>query len=117
MKTVQEMERAIIRKLVEDALYNGYTVVHNDGEENTCHVYADGSYDVPLLAGKIMDEIQATDEEYLIFYVGESKIGWVMLVYGNSGWDVVADHTATTEMEKLLSGAMALADKLESESC
>lgn len=115
MKTVQEMERAIIRKLVEDALYNGYTVVHNDGEENTCHVYADGSYDVPLLAGKIMDEIQATDEEYLIFYVGESKIGWVMLVYGNDGHDVIADCTDTTEMRELLKGAEALAESLYDE--
>jgi hypothetical protein len=62
-----------------------------------------------------MNEINQTDEEYLIFYYGGSKIGWVQLVYGNTGFDVVCDHTQSTEMERLLSRAMALADKFAEE--
>ena len=116
MKTVQEIERAIIRKLVEDALRDGLTVKHNDGEDDTLCVYADDEKHAPIIAGKIMDVIQVTDMEYLIFYKGESKIGWVMLVYGNSGWDVVADHTDTVEMCELLKGAEALAEQLELEN-
>ena len=115
MKTVQEMERAIIRKLVEDALRNGYTVKLNDGDRMVATVYALTPEDIEEQTQTLMQDIQATDEEYLIFYVGESRIGYVFLVYGNDGHDVIADCTDTTEMRELLKGAEALAESLYDE--
>lgn len=115
MKTVNEMERAIIRKLVEDALRDGYAVKHNDGEEYTIKVESLNGNNVSTLVDAIMQEIHSTDEEYLVLYKGQSRIGSVSLVYGNSGWDVIADHTDTVEMRELLKGAEALAESLYDE--
>lgn len=109
------METDIIRKIVSDALEYGCSVTHNNGEEDTVTVYAKTRGDYESAVDAVMKQINQTDLEYLIFKLGESKIGWVQLVYGNTGYDVVCDYTASDEMEKILAGATALAEKLESE--
>lgn len=113
MDNIPRMERAIIKTLIEDALDDGCAVKHNDGEDDTVMIYYDPTDGVAkeTLVDIVMRELHTTDEQYLIFYKGESKIGWVHLVYGNDGYDVIADHTDSDEMERLVAGAMELAEK------
>lgn len=110
------LERAVIRKAVHDILAakpegGRYVVSVYDGEEIAV------LHSTDLLA--VMAEIGACDEEYLHLYfkpdtasVPMRRVGWAMLVYGNDGWDVIADHTDTPAMEDLLAGASQLGDEL-----
>jgi hypothetical protein len=92
--TVDLMERFIIRQIVEHALNQGYSVAHHDGEQQTALAHPnDGRSGVY----KIMDEIRATDEELLILYAGRSIAGKIWLVYGNDGYDVVADYNTSLD--------------------
>ena len=70
-------------------------------------------------AAAIMVEVGACDEEALIIQraphdgSGERpRVGSISLVYGNDGWDVMADNTATDEMASLMAGADRLSDEL-----
>ena len=115
---IKQMERDIIRTIIEDAFESGCSVFIDDGENRSERFYMNLLHNTKdECVDEVMNEINQTDEEYLIFYYGESKIGWVQLVYGNTGFDVVCDHTASTEMERLLSRATALSEKLEEEFC
>jgi len=120
----QQMERAIIATIVESALEQGYGVRHNDGEENTVTVYPinmDSHYlaatggvknDTQEMVAKILAEIHAADEEYLIILdqANKKKIGSIYLVYGNDGHDVICDHTDNEIMTGIVQNANALAD-------
>jgi hypothetical protein len=119
----QRMEYAIIKTIIEDALDYGYMVTHHNGEYATAMVSANQHYSrdrieddpEPLTKERatniILKELHSTDEERLIFHdtTGQS-LGFVLLVYGNDGWDVIADHTDSPEMDELLAGAFELAD-------
>ena len=101
VKLRQELERKIARQIVKDALLSGYTVGVNDGEETTLR----RSVDIRA----IMKALFTTDEDWLLIYKGSRQVGWVRLVYGNDGWDVVNDHT--TNLDAIMKGATKLADK------
>lgn len=102
------IERAIIRRAFRDILEaaNGaYCISIYHGEE------------LPVKRSRDMDRIMAEigqcDEETIVVRhvtTGE-KLGHIYLVYGNDGWDVIADHS-TGDLEKLLEGANELADEL-----
>lgn len=82
-------ERTIIRALVKQALKLGYFISVDDGEDVPCK--KSRSY------LEIMSHIQACDDEYLHFDKG-MNIGppfhfMVYLVYGNDGFDVIANHS------------------------
>lgn len=85
-----EIERAIIERLVSDALFfQGYSVSHSDGEAIT----VSRSRDI----APIMKQLHACDEEGLIFHDAEGRrVGVVSLVYGNGGYVVIADTRSTT---------------------
>ena len=110
----QRIERAIVKKIVEDALELGYNVTHSDGEDYTITVRIDENTTKEEAVEDIMDELHATDEEYLFFFKGGKRIGSVTLIYGNDGHDVIADNTATDEVERILAGATELADNYAS---
>ena len=43
---------------------------------------------------EVMASIRQTDEEHMFFVHPDSpKMSWVFLVYGNDGYDVIADHS------------------------
>lgn len=91
-----EAERQIIVLLVEDCLAAGYKLGVNDGEETTLRDSTDEE--------KIFAAMSTTDEDFLILnkYDEAGEIlrkGWIRLVYGNSGWDVISDHTCNLEDE------------------
>lgn len=99
----QAIERRIVRKLVADALKAGYALSVNDGGEELAIT---DSRDAKAVLAALMN----TDEDYLILRQGEDK-GWVRLVYGNDGWDVICD--CTLNLEDVLAGVEALADQIE----
>lgn len=96
------VEDAIARAVVVDLLNAGYAVsVDNGGDEFEIACSRD--------ADAIMAEMNATDSEHLYVhalidgkYDKKRSCGWVFLVYGNDGWDVVNDYT--TNLEDVLVG-------------
>ena len=106
----QAIERRIIERLVTDAIAAGFAVSVDDGGETTVKRSRD--------LDEIMAAVMTTDEDYLYFHEGEGRStnNWVHLVYGNDGWDVIADHSDNEAMNALVAGASALADQIEGES-
>lgn len=106
------IERAIIRRAVRDILAaegGAYCISVHDGES------------WPVKRSRDLDEImadigQCDDETIRIRRVdspsGSVSSGNVYFVYGNDGWDVIADHTDSTLVHELLAGANQLADEL-----
>jgi hypothetical protein len=107
------IERKIYSRIVRDALDAGFNVSVYDGEE-----YA---LKHSTRYAEIMRAGFSTDGDVLLIYrdendyiVGDAgRVGFVSLIYGNCGWDVISDYTYTDEMENLLAGASKLANKLE----
>ena len=99
----QSIERRIVGNLVKIGLDRGYDISLNDGEEWT--VKNSKVFD------EIMSAIMTTDEDLLLFrgLAGE-RIGTVFLVYGNDGWDVIADHTANDAIDILVDHATRLTE-------
>lgn len=102
IKTRQKIERQIARQVVRSALECGFTVsVLNGGDSPEISKSSD--FD------KIVGVMFATDEEVLKIYHDDKFVGAVQFVYGNDGWDVIADYH--TILEPILKKALALADK------
>lgn len=100
-----EIEKAIYARIVQDALIMGYKVSVFNGEEYALELSSD-YFDI-IEAGS------STDEDTLVFYLDDKRSGFVYLVYGNTGWDLISDCTATQGIEAILKGAEDLADYLE----
>lgn len=106
------VERAIIRRAVRDILAaedGAYCISVNDGEA------------WPVKRSRDLDTIMANigqcDEESIRIRRVDSPAGTVSsgnlyFVYGNDGWDVIADHTDSPLVHELLTGANELADEL-----
>jgi hypothetical protein len=98
------IERAIVRKVIEAALAEGYEVGIDigDGEE---YRGADRA--------KIEEWAFAGDEARLYLYRPRERKadGWIYAVYGNDGYDVISDYT--TNLEKMLKPASELAERCE----
>jgi hypothetical protein len=107
--TIQEIERKIAARIVDDALAAGYTVEVFDGEEL---VLKDSRDREAILAAMF-----STDEDTLFFHSLDDKkgrvvSGFVRLVYGNTGWDVISDASGNSAMADLLAGAEKLAEQI-----
>lgn len=104
--TRRKIEAKIVRKLVRTIIEAGYliTVDTVGGEISYSNNYR-----------KIMKNIFATDtvEVLLSRDVEGEQHGWILLVYGNDGFDVIADYTIN--LEELLKPVNDLASKLEKE--
>lgn len=100
------MERRIVRKIAQAMLAAGFSVSVNDGEE----IPVDRSRKL----SEIMDGCFSVDEEWLIAYREDrSRVGFVFLVYGNSGFDVVNDYSM--ELEELMAPINDYADEQEAK--
>jgi hypothetical protein len=102
----QALERRIVGMIIQDAIAQGYTVKIDNGEETiTAKDLAD-----------LMAEIMATDEEALRFFNSLGVyVGSVFLVYGNDGFDCIADHTDNKETRSIIRRAEAYAENAEAE--
>jgi hypothetical protein len=98
------VERRIVLALIDRALDEGYELSVYDGD----HAYL-WTRDRDAVIADIME----TDDDYLRVRkrANDGTLGWVRLVYGNDGWDVICDYT--TNLEALLAPVLALAESLE----
>jgi hypothetical protein len=104
------IEKEIATKIVDDALALNYTISVNACEEWTVKRSKNRK--------EILDALMTTDDDTLVFRdMNGNKIGWVWLVYGNDGYDVVCDYTDNIETCELLAGADALSDKYYEDFC
>ena len=85
----QRAEYRVISAFVKTALKAGHTLGVFDGEELV--LKHSNSYKA------VMGAIMSTDDDYIFVYpVGAKsgpRIGWVRLIYGNDGPDVISDYT------------------------
>ena len=108
VKMRQEVERKIASRLVKDILKAGYTIlIDNGGAPEEC-TGPFGKY------RQVMAEMFLADWDRLYLYrpgkdAKEGHYGWVFLVYGNDGYDVISDYTCN--LRKLLAGAEGVADR------
>jgi hypothetical protein len=93
----QQIERTIGKQIVENAINMGYSITVFDGEEE--------AITKSRHAAGILYCMMATDEEHLLFYKDGKYVGFVFLVYGNDGWDAIADHTDKPEIKDILAHA------------
>jgi hypothetical protein len=105
------IERAIIRRAVTDILTadDTRTISVHDGAA----IAQQRTRDISI----IMAAIMSTGEDVLYVYhiptvadAGVARLGWLKLIYGNGGYDVMADHTIN--IGESLQGASELADTL-----
>lgn len=108
VKQRQDIERQIISKLVTDILDAGYAISVDDGGEEPAITKSTNHEN-------IMAAVMLTDEDQIVVHqqYGRRIVGFVFLVYGNDGWDVINDYSTTLEDLGILKGAEALADELE----
>ncbi len=104
VKARRAVERRICRRFILLALKRGYTISVDNGDE----IVLVKSSNVK----KIMSEMFSVDEESLVVYNHGSFVGRACLVYGNDGWDVIADHTTSPAMDSLMNELQPLIDKL-----
>lgn len=103
------IERFIVGKLVDRILAEGYRIEAYDS------VYRDGSAPVDskdVSKKRLLEEIFAGDDAFLTVRMAAGKgwEGWIKLIYGNDGWDVISDYT--TNLEELLKPVNEFADKI-----
>jgi hypothetical protein len=110
----REVERKIITSFVQSALAKGYRLA----------VSLERGYDVDeMLLGsrnrrEIVNAAMSGDEAHIFVQPAAGELvqngqivseGWVRVVLGNDGWDVICDYT--TNLEPLMTGANKLAGK------
>lgn len=82
------MERRIVRSLVQEFSEQGFTFLVDDGEEEI-------RCSTPKAALKALVN---TDEDRLGIVKPDGKeLGWILLIYGNDGWDVMGDYHCVLE--------------------
>lgn len=102
----EEIEKEAARLVIEGALQQGCTVsVWNGGED--AEISKSGDLDA------IVKELMASDSDELVFHREGKKVGWVHLVYGNSGHDVISDYTCNVITETAIDRAEAFCMKQE----
>lgn len=99
----QDIERKIVERVIDDALALGFLLSVDDGEGMPIRLSRDRA--------AILAAMFSVDEEKLILCTDDGVLakqhGWVFFVYGNDGWDVIADNH--TGIEYVLEGATAYA--------
>lgn len=110
----QEIERRIVSRFVSDALAAGHRLA----------VSLERGFDTEeMLLGSrskadVMRAVFEGDDAHIFVQPAEGNVvqdgqvvsdGWVYVVLGNDGWDVISDYT--TNLETLMQGANKLADK------
>jgi hypothetical protein len=105
----QKIERRVVSQLVTDLLDAGFvlSVCQGDNRDEPCP---------PTIEKKeIMLKLGECDDDRLFVYSADADdhayrthavTGWVYLVYGNDGWDVIANYTGNLEKHMTLTNAL-----------
>jgi len=88
VKMRQLVEREIATAVVNSLLAAGFAISVANGEDE---IFSMGNADAVLKA------MFLTDDEHLYAEKDGKAFGWVHLVYGNDGWDVMSDYTVNLE--------------------
>ncbi len=114
----KEIEKEIAVAILTEALKTPNIMVCIDNGEGADSVSF--GFGIGATVDNIVAQMFQTDEEHLFFYVptpggplSKKQLGWVQLVYGNDGWDVISDYTANEFMETTLKPAYVLSNKYE----
>ena len=107
------MERAIIRRLVIDVLASGESLALSvfDGEETVVYRSRD--------LGEIMNSLMSTESDELhVVQCGDddkacTRVAWFQCIYGNAGWEVIADYSDRPLSRPFSVGAFWLASEFE----
>lgn len=102
--TPQKMEESIVKTALADLLSAGFTLTVDDGA---------GEQEVPQSVDALYEALSAVDDSTLWVYRDKRNVGCVYLVFGNDGYDVIADNTVW--LEPYLAGATALSEKFIEE--
>lgn len=122
MTTTRNMERRIVSQFVEDVLATGRSITVSLERGYDCE---DGEVVGSRDHDAIMAEAFAGDEAHLFVHAPNqppvvdgqvNSIGWVFIVLGNDGWDVVSDYTTNLETLGLMAGVDRLVDRFEEEA-
>ncbi|MEH2517386.1 hypothetical protein V1279_002959 [Bradyrhizobium sp. AZCC 1610] len=100
---VQEIERQIARRIIDDALAAGFAIDVYDGGDFAIEKSTD--------ADAIFSAMFSTDDDRLYMHKDGKQVGSVWLIYGESGWDVITDYSMS--IDDLLQGALKLSEELE----
>jgi hypothetical protein len=106
MPCTRFLERLVIKEAIADLLAHGFLVTVFDGEQNTDCIKSNDPLAIFLAT-------HSTDEDFLLAYKpdGTQAHGWIRLIYGNSGFDVINDYT--TNLEPILARTMALISEMQ----
>jgi hypothetical protein len=109
LETRIDIETRIAKAIVKSAITKGYSVTIDNGGG------WDDDYEVEKETNlkKAYKALGATDEETIIFHKGPHKVGAVMLVYGNDGWDLISDYSISHEVHEILLPALDMAEKFQ----
>lgn len=90
VKMRQLVEREIATSVVDALLRADFEVgIDNGGDEFELANSVDRD--------AILKAMFQTDEERVYAIKNKQHFGWVYLVYGNDGWDVISDYTVNLE--------------------
>ena len=103
--TAQQLEGAIMAQVILDALAAGYRISVDDGEDE---------FTPQQTLGDILALMGATESGDWLRFADpanhDKRVGWIHFIYGNDGYDVIADYSAKPATEALLANAERLAD-------
>lgn len=87
----REIEKKIATKTLETLITAGFEISVYDGQD----IVITRSTNVE----SILDKMFSVDDEQILLYKPDDRKrhGWVQFVYGNDGWDVIADHSGHLE--------------------
>ena len=91
VKMRQLVEKEIVTEVAASLIRAGF------------HISVDNGEDKPTPAtrnlGRILEALFLTDEDYLLVYTPDNltRNGWVRLIYGNDGPDVINDYSVNLE--------------------
>lgn len=88
--TRQQTERRIVTAVIDRLLHENFELALNNGGD-------DFEVDYTRDRQQLLNSIMLTDDEYLHVRRNEVFFGWVRFIYGNDGWDVIADNTSNLE--------------------
>lgn len=122
VKMRQEVERKVVSAFVRQALKSGYSLSVSLERGYDHDVMAENGVLGSTNYRKIMDEAFAGDDCHIFVHspgVGPlyngaiNCAGWVYLVFGNDGYDVISDYTLNMESLGLLKNAEKVAARYE----
>ena len=105
--TAQQLEGAIMAQVILDALAAGYRISVDDGEDE---------FTPQQTLGDILALMGATESGDWLRFADpanhDKRVGWIHFIYGNDGYDVIADYSVNPVVAALLVNAESLADAL-----